>query len=151
MNLMEFLASQGVLVAVGVALIVALIVNEWLLSSRSGPRLSPAAAVRMINDKPTRIVDLRSAADFKRGHIMGSDNVPPAKWAQVQEELAKSPDKPLLLVDALGAHAASAARKLRSAGHAAVFPLAGGLNAWEGAGMPLTTQATNSKAKKRSS
>ncbi len=145
MSLPEFLAEQWLLLLLASALLIALIVNEWVLSSRSGPRVGPAAAVRLINDRQARIIDLRSAQDFKRGRILGAENAPPNRIAEVEAELLKSPDSPVLLVDALGSQAASVARRLRSAGHRAVHPLGGGLNAWEAAGMPLTRQ-TNSKS-----
>lgn len=150
MNLSDFLASHTMMLAIAVALIVALIVNEWVLAKRSGPKLGPNAAVRMINDGDVRVLDIRSAADFKRGHILNSENVPPNRHADVQEQLLKSPDKAAIIVCAMGATAGSFARKLRAGGHQAAYPLAGGLNAWEGAGMPLTTRSSNTKTKKRS-
>ncbi len=151
MNLSEFLANNTMMLAIAAALIVALIVNEWVLAKRSGPKLGPHAAVRMMNDQDVRILDIRSAADYKRGHILNSENVPPNRHAEVQEQLLKQPAQPAIIVCAMGATAGSFARKLRSGGHQAVYPLAGGLNAWEGAGMPLTTRSSTSKAKKRSS
>lgn len=147
MNLSEFLASQWHLIALAAGLILALIVNEWVLSSRSGPRVGPVAAVRMINDGQVRVIDLRSAADYKRGHILGAENVPPNRQEELQQQLLKSPEKQILLVCALGSQASAYSRKLRAGGHQAACALAGGLNAWESAGMPLTTQ-TSTKAKK---
>ncbi len=150
MNLSEFLASQTMMLAIAVALFVALIVNEWVLAKRSGPRLGPNAAVRMINDGDVRVLDIRSAADYKRGHILNAENVPPNRHAEVQEQLLKNPTQPAIIVCAMGSTAGSFARKLRAGGHQAAYPLAGGLNAWEGAGMPLTTRTPSPKSKKRS-
>lgn len=151
MNLLEFLAGQGWMLAIAAALIVALIVNEWVLSRRSGPGIGPAAAVRMINDGDARVVDIRSPADYKRGHILNSESVPPNRQADMQEQLMKKPDVPVIIVCAMGVTAKGFARKLRAAGHQAVYPLTGGLNAWEGAGMPITTgQSTKKKSRKRS-
>lgn len=149
MNLAEFLADQAGLLALGAGLIVALIVNEWVLARRSGPQLAPYAAVKLINEEKARVIDIRAPADFKRGHILGADNLPPARHADLQQQVEKNPNKPVILVCAMGVAAKSLARKLRAAGAQSVYPLAGGLNAWEGAGMPLTTQTNTSKKKRK--
>lgn len=151
MSLSEFLASQSVLLLIAAALVVAFIVNEWMLARRTGPTLSPNAVVKLINESKARVIDLRPAADFKRGHILNSENAPTARQPEVQQQLLKHPDKPVVAVCAMGMTSKGFARKLRAEGHTAVFPLAGGLNAWETAGLPLTTRTPPTKTRKRSS
>ncbi len=140
LQISEFLSNHVVLTAALVLVSLAIIVNELLIIRRGGLRIAPADAVRMINDKGAVVVDLRSVADFKRGHILDSINVPMMKLDEKQSELRKHQGKPLLLCCALGSVATQAGIKLRGAGFEEVYPLAGGINAWQNAGLPITTK-----------
>ena len=136
----EFLANHPILFAALVLVIVAIAVNEFLLIRRGGKRIPPSEAVRLINDRDARIIDLRAAADFKRGHIVESVNVPMARLNDEISALKKHPERPVILVCALGSTAAQAGLRLRQAGLTEVYPVSGGINAWQNAGLPLTTK-----------
>ncbi len=136
----EFLGNHMLLSGALLAVLVALIANELVLILRSGRRLTPAGAVRLINDKEALILDLRAATDFKRGHIVDSRNVPMARLDEEIKSLSKHRSKPILLCCALGSTAAQAGVKLRAAGFEEVYPMSGGINAWQNAGLPLTTK-----------
>ncbi len=119
-------------------LLVAVIGNEIAISLRSGHKLSPADAVRLINDREPVIVDVRSQSDYRKGHIIGAINLPMARIAEADKELAKHKSKPMLLYCAIGTAAGSAREKLMKQGWEEVFPLRGGLNARQGAGLPAS-------------
>lgn len=136
--ILDFLARHPVLTTAFIVVLVALIGNEIAISLRSGHKLSPADAVRLINDREPVIVDIRSQADYRKGHIIGALSLPLARIGEAPKELAKHREKPVLLYCAIGTAAGSAREKLMKQGWDEVFPLRGGLNAWQGAGLPVT-------------
>ncbi len=138
LQISEFLSNHLMLTVALVTVLLGICANELVLIRRGGQRISPADAVRMINDRGAKVVDLRAPADFKRGHILDALNVPMAKLDEHMASLRKQQDKPLVLCCALGSVATQAGIKLRGAGFTEVYPLAGGVGAWQNAGLPLT-------------
>ena len=100
-----------------------------------GPQLTTLQATQMINARPVQVVDVRSAQEFSGGSLPHARNLPLAEVAQRAAELKK--DQPVLVVCEVGRRASLAAVKLRSAGVSEVFILAGGLEAWRAAGLPV--------------
>ncbi|MGD9942655.1 MAG: rhodanese-like domain-containing protein [Burkholderiaceae bacterium] len=109
----------------------------WPLLTRGagGPLLDTLAATRLINDSQAVVVDVRPAADFAGGHLPNARNLPLAEFDKRSSELPAG--KPVLLYCASGNSAGKAAGALRKAGRGEVFMLAGGLQAWRQAGLPL--------------
>ncbi|MBI2383961.1 MAG: rhodanese-like domain-containing protein [Gammaproteobacteria bacterium] len=137
---LEFFGNHPYLFSALGAALVLVAANEIVGAMTGGKRLSPLEAVRLINDRDPIIVDLRAHADYKRGHLLHAVNIPFAKLDERVKELAKSPDKPVLLYCALGSVAAQASEKLKKAGVPEVYPMRGGLNGWIGASLPVTTK-----------
>ncbi len=96
--------------------------------------------MRLINDRNALIVDVRGPADFKKGHILNALNIPAARIEERAGEIAKFKERPVLCYCALGSVAPAACVKLRQQGFATVYSLKGGLNAWQGASLPVTTK-----------
>lgn len=134
---MHFLIDNWMLV--GVALLAAGALLWDILGERMAglPRLGPAAAVKLINRENAAVVDLRSAEVFARGHIIGAVNLPPAQFGEAGSRLGKVKDRPLLLVCDGASGAVAASRHLRSAGCERLHLLAGGMQAWREAGLPV--------------
>jgi len=113
----------------------------WALIGRlrtGGVRQVPAAeAVQLINRRSAGVVDLRSAADFTRGHIAGARHIPLADVAARAGELAQDKALPVILACQWGNQAPQAAAVLGKAGHTEVYVLRGGMSAWQEAGLPL--------------
>src|SRR5262249_51091953 len=126
-------------VAGGLVLLL-LVINEIAGAVMGDKRLSALEAVRLINDRDAQIVDLRPAAEYKRGHLLNAGNLPMTKLEERVSELGKDKARPLLLYCALGSNATEAAAKLKKLGYAEVYPLRGGLNAWSGANLPVTAK-----------
>ncbi len=141
LQISEFLGNHMLLASALLLILLALVTNELVLIRRGGRRLSPADAVRLINDQGAAVVDLRPVADFKRGHILDARNIPMSKLDDELGALRKLKDKPVLLCCALGSTAAQAGIKLRAQGFDNVYPMAGGINAWQNAGLPVTSKA----------
>lgn len=136
----EFFQNHPLLfVALGVV-IVLLIANEVHGSVTGGKRLNASEAVRLINDRDPVIVDVRTQADFKRGHLLGAVNAPLAKLDEHLGQIGKDKSRPVLVYCALGGSAVAAVDKLKKQGYTEAYPLRGGINAWMGANLPVTVK-----------
>ena len=102
-----------------------------------GREIGVSEAVLLINRKDAAIVDVREPNEFKAGHIPNARNVPAGDLAGRMKELEKLKAKPLLLVCQSGARSAQACSGLQKDGYAQAVALAGGMAAWQQAGMPV--------------
>ena len=136
----EFFGNHLFLFAAFGAVLLLLVANEVHGSMTGGKRVGPLEAVRMINDREPVIVDLRPAADFKKGHLLNAINVPLAKLEERAGDLGKDRGRPILVYCALGSSSGEAAAKLRKLGFAEAYPIRGGLNAWMQSNLPVTAK-----------
>ena len=139
-RLVEFASGHLLLFVAATILLVLLLGNEVLRILRGERRLSPVDAVRVINNEEALVLDVRSAADFKKGHILNAKNYALARLTEHEKELSKYKERPILCYCALGSTAPQACERLRKMGFNTVYSLKGGLNAWEGASLPVTTR-----------
>jgi hydroxyacylglutathione hydrolase len=85
------------------------------------------------------VVDVRSDSEWQSGHLAGAVHMP---LGRLSERLTALPrDRPLVMQCQSGARASIAASLLRREGFADVRNLAGGIQAWKDAGMPLDRSA----------
>jgi hydroxyacylglutathione hydrolase len=104
----------------------------------STERLSPALAAEQLLDADSpQVVDVRSPAEYGAKHIEGSINVPLNHLAERAQELPE--DRSLLVHCAGGYRSSIGASLLQQRGFKRVSELAGGLAAWEAAGLPLAS------------
>jgi len=108
--------------------------------------LSAAEATQLINRRNAAVIDMRDADAFARGHLPAARRVDakgdlPARIAQ----LVKNKKTPILLVCQRGILAARVQKSVQGAGFAEVSVLAGGMNAWQQANMPVV-KGGNGKA-----
>ncbi len=82
-----------------------------------------------------KLVDVRSAAEFRGSHPRGAANVPPGFIKR--DETGLNRDDELLVICLSGHRSAGAARRLQSLGFTNVAHVRGGLLAWKKAGLPL--------------
>jgi rhodanese-related sulfurtransferase len=136
----QFLMQHPVLMSALGVVAVLLIVNEMSGAITGEKRLSPLEAVRLINDRAALVLDVRTVADYKRGHILNALNVPQTKLHERIGELGKDHSRPIVVYCALGGVAAQATHQIKKAGFSEVYPLKGGLNNWLGASLPVTAK-----------
>lgn len=86
------------------------------------------------SDKSVQLVDVRTPAEFAKGHIEGAvnHNFYDPDFAQKMGRLDKK--RPVMVYCAVGGRSASAAEQLKKLGFEKVFDLAGGMGAWNKAG-----------------
>lgn len=136
----EFFGNHLALFAGFGTVLLFLVANEVHGSVTGGKRVGPQEAVRLINDREAVIVDLRTAADFKKGHLLNAVNIPLAKIEERSTELGKDKARPVLLYCALGGSSVEAAAKLRKLGFTEAYPIRGGLNGWMQSNLPVTAK-----------
>ena len=129
----------------GLILLVALLLSPALSRAAETPA-APATAVKRVNiDEYEKlrtgtnvvILDVRSAAEFEKGHIPGAINIDinSARFPELTEKLDKS--KTYLVNCAVGMRSARACKKLESSGFKALYDLAPGFGGWKKAGKPV--------------
>ena len=133
----QFVANHLLLVAAFVVIILALIALEVSRQFRGYRELTPGALVQMINRGEPLVIDLSAIADFEKGHITGSKHVAPSQFDPENKDLAKARDLQVVTVCKNGMESGKAARRLVKAGFTHVATLAGGLDAWRRADLPL--------------
>ncbi len=131
---LEFVVNHYALSAAFVALLIAFIYTEL---ARGGKALSPQALTALVNGKNARVIDVRDVAEFKQGHITGSENVPYSRISEKLEELKKDITRPIVVVCKMGQVAGSVTSQLKAAGLPEVYKLDGGISNWKAQALPL--------------
>lgn len=93
----------------------------------------------LMDDPNVVVLDVRTADEYKEGHLEGALNMDQAQSGFIQEaKLALPADKTIAVYCRSGRRSASAAGRLAAEGYKAVN-LKGGILAWKEAGMTVTT------------
>jgi glyoxylase-like metal-dependent hydrolase (beta-lactamase superfamily II)/rhodanese-related sulfurtransferase len=88
---------------------------------------------------PPLVIDVRDEHEWAGGHISGALHIP---YYQLPGRLDEVPlDRPVAVICAGGMRSSLAASLLQRAGYPAVQNVAGGMNLWEKAGLPMTRNA----------
>ena len=108
------------------------------------PTIDVTEAERRLLEDPARpiLLDVREASEFAEVRAPGAVLVPTSTFMTRVEELPA--DRPLLVVCHLGGRSAAVAGYLIRAGRTDVVHVAGGMDAWERAGLPVRRGAVES-------
>jgi rhodanese-related sulfurtransferase len=97
-------------------------------------RTDAATLAERLGARSVHVLDVRQPAEWRHGHIRGSQNLP---LLHLKRDTAGLPrDTTIVTVCASGHRSAVAARALRRAGYQ-VENLKGGMRAWTKAGLPV--------------
>lgn len=137
---MEFINQNIMLVSIVVVSGLGLLFP--LFMRPAGNSVNPGEATLLINREDAQIVDVREPAEFASGHLPEARNIPVGKLAERIGELEKFKDKPVLLCCASGMRSGKAGGELKKHGFSKIYNLAGGVDAWVGAGYPIKKGAS---------
>jgi len=138
-QMIEFVTNHYILSGLFAALLVALIYTTVASQLSSLKELSTHEATLLMNKEDAYILDIRPAAEFKKGHILGSKQIKAELVTKGDfAPLEKSKDKPIIVVCAMGMTSKRTASQMLKAGFENVVTLKGGINAWQGANLPIT-------------
>lgn len=122
-----------------VLLLVGYVIFEAMQTGVGAKQVSPQQAVELFNHKHAVILDIRPKEEFAQGHILGAVQLDVDEADDKLKKLNKYSQKPIIVVCAAGKQAPKFVTRLQPQGLHAVS-LAGGINAWQDAGLPLTTR-----------
>lgn len=129
--------------------------NHWMLSSvhfivslllvqdlldtatRKYKTASPAAAVALLNQDDTLVIDVRDPAEFAKGHIEGARAISLVRVKEKLFELEPHKNSPILVYCQQGTHSKEACKQLAAAGFTKVYYLEGGIITWQDQKLPL--------------
>jgi rhodanese-related sulfurtransferase len=103
-------------------------------------KVSTSDAVQLINRERAVLIDVSEPAVYAAGHVSGSKSVPLGEL-ETSNALPKNKALPLVVVCPTGTRAGSAVATLKKLGFENARALAGGLEAWRAANLPVERSA----------
>lgn len=108
--------------------------------------VSPQQAQEEVSKAYSQFIDVRTPEEFAAGHAARTRNIPLDKIEQNLDLMRR--DEPVYLICRSGSRSAKAAEILKNAGFAKVFNVAGGTDAWQAAGLPMSSGAPSTNGSK---
>lgn len=111
----------------------------WWLPFGAVPELSPRAlADALAASDPPQLVDVRTAGEYRRGHVRGAISAPVSELRARLGVLGLDRRRKVVAICLTAHRSIPAVRLLRAAGYDAA-QLAGGMLAWRAEGLPQDT------------
>lgn len=134
-HVIEFAGRHWMLCLALVAVAILIALNEWRAKRARAHEISTTAAIELLNHQDAVVLDLREPELFRAGHIVNAtrantDEITPERFGKYRQ-------KSVILVCARGIQSSALAHTLRTSGFESVFALAGGMQAWQTASLPL--------------
>lgn len=135
----EFASNHWMLVVAFLTVTYFLIQDIVESSLRKYQTISPLLTVAKLNSGNPVIVDVREAAEFKKGHIADAIHIPVGSLeSQIKKiELYKKDD--VIVVCHTGTRSADACSTLVKQGFEKVYMLTGGMQSWEENKLPIVS------------
>jgi rhodanese-related sulfurtransferase len=125
--------SKWLIIAVAIPILI------FLMRSRASAEgaISAGEAAAMIKDtKNLQLIDVRSEGEYASGHLAGAKLIPVQDIEKRLSEIDKQ--KPVLLYCRSGHRSGNALKVLLDHGYGNAKHMAGGITAWQAAGLPVT-------------
>jgi len=90
----------------------------------------------MSSKKDLQLIDVRTPGEFAQGHLQGARLMPMSSLAAHLKSL--DPNRPLIAYCLTGRRSGHAVKILLKSGFPEAKHLAGGISAWQSAGLPVT-------------
>ncbi len=134
----EFAVNHPFLVMAFAVLLSLTFFNEMKIATQKFAGLTPAGAVKLINDEDVVVVDVREPSETMGGKIARAIQIPFSSMSKRIGELDKHKNRTLLVYCKTGARSGAACRELSKSGFEKVFSLNGGITAWQEAHLPIS-------------
>ena len=123
-------------------LVVLIIISGALLFfpkvlSRDNKVLGSKEVTLLINREPAMLVDVRSEADFRAGHITNAINIPLDQIEVQINKITSNSKKNIIVYCQKGVRSAQAFRLLNKLGLPKLYTIDGGLDAWLKNNLPI--------------
>jgi len=126
------------LVAAFVIVLGMIISSEISRMTRGFDDISPNDATRLMNHETAVLVDTRTSAENRDGHIINSKHIPTTELKTRMSELDRHKQDHVIAYCRSGSRSVAACKILKSQGFEHVHNLGGGIMAWESANLPTT-------------
>ena len=134
MKMVEFALANIIWVVLAAAAAAGL---GWTMIRAGAQSIEHAEAVLWVKSGKGIFVDIRGAADFSRGRIAQSRNIPAEDLKNRAAEIDRYREKPVVLICQNGMQSRRRAQELASAGFKNVRAMRGGMAAWLDAQLPV--------------
>ena len=138
-DLWKFAQDNVLLIAVAAAS-GGMLLWPFVRGGGGGASVGTLEATQMINREDALLLDVREAEEYAKQHILNARNIPLAQLESRLREIEKGKRKPVIVYCEKENRSRSAASTLRGKGFERVYTLAGGIEAWRQAGLPLETK-----------
>lgn len=133
----QFIDNHTTLVLLWLAIFAALVYTEISRALRKFKEINPLEATQLVNQDDALMIDIRSAADFAKGHIINAISLPIEQLSPDHDNLSSDKERPVILYCYSGMTSLRGAAKLAKADFTQVYSLQGGINAWQNENMPV--------------
>lgn len=136
-QLSEFIVKHWILSLAFITILGLLIASEVRRKLYGVAQLGPVQATQLLNHENAVFLDVRNDAEFATGHLANARHIPLEVLKDRVTELQKLRARPVIAYCRNGQRSNRAAAMLKAQGFENVHNLAGGINAWESAGLPV--------------
>ena len=137
-QVIEFSGNHTLLVAAFVIVLAMIISNEVSRFTRGFDDISPTDVTKLMNHQTAILLDIRTAAENREGHIINSKHIPTNELSTRIKELEKHKQDHVIAYCRSGNRSVAACKILKAHGFDNVYNLGGGIMAWESANLPVT-------------
>lgn len=99
--------------------------------------VNSSGALQLINHKNAVVLDVREPGEYESGHVLNSKLIPLGKLKERIGELEKHKDRPIVVLCRSGNRSGTACFILGKQGFNQAYNLAGGIQAWKKANLPV--------------
>lgn len=135
-DILTFLNQHQSIVSAILALLIVLVIIEFIRAKRLALQINTHRATHLINRENAVVIDIRDKELYKDGHIIDSLSMTKTELKNPPKRFDKYRTKPLIIVDQSGVDSQKVAADLFKHGYN-VYSLAGGLRSWKEAQLPL--------------
>ncbi|MCF6300246.1 MAG: rhodanese-like domain-containing protein [Proteobacteria bacterium] len=137
-QLVEFAGNHVLMVMAFMTVLFLYLYTLYNEKSRAFKSVSTDQLTRLVNHQNAKIIDVRNAESFKKGHIVNAIHMPLADIISGKAKIDSLKKSPVIAYCDRGNSSLTACNHLSKAGIASVFNLTGGVNAWVTDKLPLS-------------
>jgi rhodanese-related sulfurtransferase len=138
-DVMEFVGNHTLMSVAWLGLLGAIIYSFFQSATSKVKSVSNHEATMLINKQDAVVIDVRTADEFKKGHIAGAHHIP---LTQIQANnftpIEKFKATPTIVVCESGMRSGTAGKAMVKAGFTPVYSLSGGMGEWTASKLPVT-------------
>lgn len=138
-EIIPFIKNHPIIILAWVVLFAVILYMSFKIRFSKVKFISNAQTIHFMNKLNGIVVDLRSADNFKRGHITEAYNILPVDINNGSiKAIEKFKESPIVVLDDNGLTATKAGETLIKQGFTQVYALKDGMAGWNGENLPLT-------------